>query len=244
MQRRWKNKRNMYTVVLATCKKHQSVWSNVPAFVNTVNQLENKLIEFAQTAEERLEDTTNITKKKDLMISNLHEKVYSVVRIIEAYALNEGLDQLAMEYSITKGSLIEGGAKLTINKFSNVVKKATELASDLEDFGLTAQFLQEFTQEVDDARKVILKPRIMIIKRKMLNRRLEELIGEIDVLVYKQLSSMLRILRFDHPAFYDEFMDARNIIDTRGPKRSTTSKVQVENESPPLQDGGDIANSA
>lgn len=244
MQRRWKNKRNMYSVVLFTCKKYQATWANLPAFENTVNQLENKLNEFAQIAEERLEDTTNITKNKDIMVNHLHEKVYSVVRIIEAYALNEGLDKLAMEYSITKGSLIEGGAKATINKFSNVLKKATELASDLEDFGCTPQFLQTFTQEVENTRKVILKPRIVIIKRKMLNRRLEQLIGEIDVLVYKQLSSMLRILQFDHPAFFDEFMDARNIIDTRGPRRSNASTLQVENESPPLQNGGDIANSA
>lgn len=233
----------MYSVVLFTCKKHQAIWSNVPAFVATVSELENKLAAFSQTAEERLLDTKSITKNKDKIIGNLHEKMYSVVRIIEAYALQEGLDKLAMEYNITKASLIEGGAKATINKFSNVVKKATELASNLEALGLTAQFLQAFTQEVSDAQIVIFKPRMAIIKRKMLNRKLEQLINEMDELIYKHLSSMLRILQFNHPMFYAEFMDARNIIDARGPKRSGASNAEVENESPPLQDGGGIDNS-
>lgn len=127
----------MYSVVLSTCKKHETVWSNIPAFVATVSELENKLVEFTQTAKERLLDTSNITKNKVNLIKNLHEKVYSVVRVIETYALQEGLENLALEYNITKASLIEGGAKATINKFSIVAQKATELAADLEALGLT-----------------------------------------------------------------------------------------------------------
>lgn len=243
MKQRWKNKRNMYSVVLTTCKKHQAVWSNVPEFVATVSELESKLAEFAQTSEERLQDTSSITKNKDKLIDNLHEKVYSVVRTIEAYALKEGLDELAMEYNITKASLIEGGAKVTINKFNNVVKKATKLASDLEPLGITSQFLQEFTQEVDDARKVILKPRLAIVKRKMLTKKLEELIDEMDEIVYKHLTGMVRIIQFEHPMFFAEFMEARNIIDLRGPRKNDGSNAEVENESPP-QDEGEIDDSA
>lgn len=222
----------MYAVVLNTCEKHQAIWANVPAFTAKVSELESKLEEFTQIAEERLQDTSNITKGKAKLISNLYEKVYGVVRIIEAYALQEGLDNLAMEYGITKTSLIEGGSKATVNRFSNVVKKATELAPDLEALGLTAQFLQDLTQQVEEAKNVISKPRMAIIKRKMLNKKLEELIDEMDEIVFKHLSGMVRILQFDHPMFYAEFMAARNIIDQKGPRRA--------NESPPLPEGDDL----
>lgn len=243
MKREFKNKRNMYAVVLNTCKKHQAIWSNIPAFVASVNALEVKLGEFTQTAEERLEDTTNITKAKAKLFGTLHEKVYGVVRIIEAYALKEDLDSLAMEYSISKTSLQEGGAKAAVNRFSNVVEKATELAEDLEDFGLTPQFLQEITQEVAEAKTVIFKPRLAIIKRKMLNRKLDQLIDEMDEIVYTHLSGMLRILKFEEPMFFAEFMEARNIIDLKGKRRVNGTDVPVD-ESPPQEDGNGIDNSA
>lgn len=242
MKREFKNKRNMYAVVLSTCKKHQAIWSNIPAFAASVNALEVKLGEFAQTAEERLQDTTNITKAKAKLFGTLHEKVYGLVRIIEAYALKEGLDSLAMEYSISKTSLQEGGAKAAVNRFSNVVEKATELAADLEDYGLTAQFLQEITQEVAEAKMMVFKPRMAIIKRKMLNRKLDQLIDEMDEIVFKHLSAMLRVLKFEEPSFFAEFMDARNIIDLKGKSRMNATKVQ-EDTSPTQMDGSAFTNS-
>lgn len=225
----------MYDVVLTTCNKHQTVWSNVPGFVASVSELENKLVEFTQIAEERLYDTSNITEAKTQLIASLHEKVYGVVRIIETYALKQGLTGLAREYSISKASLKEGGAKATVNRFSNVVKKATELAGDLEALGLTPQFLQDLTLQVEEAKEAISKPRLAIIQRKAQTRKLEELLDEMDEIVYKHLSGMIRIIQFDHPLFFAEFMDARNIIDSTGRKRGATP--DTTGESPPLPEG-------
>lgn len=225
----------MYTVVLTTCKDHQVIWSGVPAFAASVSELENKLAEFTQIAEKRLYDTSNITKAKTQLMDSLHEKVYGVVRIIEAYALKEGLDSLAREYNISKTSLVEGGAKITVNRFNNVVKKATELAADLEALGLTPQFLQELTLQVDEAKEVISKPRLAIIQRRLQSRKLEQLLDEMQEIVYKHLSAMLRILQFDHPMFFAEFMDARNIIDRKGRRRGSTP--DPAGESPPLAEG-------
>lgn len=228
----------MYTVVLSTCKKHQAVWSNVPAFVASVDALENKLGEFAQTAEERLQDISNVTKRKARLLENLHEKVYGVIRIIKSYALHEDLEHLATEYSISKTSLKLGGAKAEVNRYNNVVAKATELSADLEDFGLTPQLLQEITQDVEEAKIMIFKPRLAIIKRKMLTNKLDQLIDEMDEIVYTHLSGMLRILKFEHPMFFAEFMEARNIIDLKGKRRVNGTDVPVD-ESPPQEDGLD-----
>lgn len=234
----------MYAVVLSTCKKHQAIWSNVPAFSDSVNALENKLAEFTETAEERLQDISNVTKRKARLLKNLHEKMYGVVRIIQSYALHEDLKSLATEYSISKTSLKRGGAKVAVNRYSNVVEKATELAADLEDFGLTPQFLQEITQDVEEAKIAIFKPRLAIIKRKMLTSKLDQLIDEMDEIVYTHLSGMLRILKFDHPMFFAEFMEARNIIDLKGKRRTDASNPTVDNESPPQEDDNEINNSA
>ena len=228
----------MYTVVLSTCKKHQAIWSNVPAFAASVNALETKLGEFAQTAEERLQDISNVTKNKARMLEDLHEKMYGVIRIIKSYALQEDLEDLATEYSIAKSSLKLGGAKAEVNRYNNVVDKATELAADLEDFGLTPQFLQEITQDVEEAKMMIFKPRLAIIKRKMLTNKLDQLIDEMDEIVFTHLSGMLRILKFDHPMFFAEFMEARNIIDLKGKRRASGTDVPVD-ESPPQEDGFD-----
>jgi hypothetical protein len=71
---------------------------------------------------------------------------------------------------------------------------------------------------------------------------LSELVAEMDEIVYKHLSGMLRILKFDHPSFYAEFMDARNIIDLKGRGRVSGTDVEVD-ESPPLEGGGEITDS-
>ncbi len=47
----------MYTVVLQTCKSHEQIWENIPAFANAVANLTAKLDEFTTTAEKRLMDT-------------------------------------------------------------------------------------------------------------------------------------------------------------------------------------------
>jgi len=232
----------MYTVVLSTCKKHQAIWSNVPAFVASVDALENKLGEFAQAAEERLQDISNVTKRKARLLENLHEKMYGVIRIIKSYALHEGLEDLATEYSISKTSLKLGGAKAEVHRYNNVVAKATEFAADLEDFGLTPQLLQEITQDVEEAKIMIFKPRLAIIKRKMLTSKLDQLIDEMDEIVFTHLSGMLRILKFEHPSFFKEFMEARNIIDLKGKRRVSGTDVPVD-ESPPEEDGNAFTDS-
>lgn len=217
----------MYSIVLDTLKQHETVWDQIPEFVSAVNALETKLQEFTTTAEDRLIDTTKITQRKLDMIDLLHEKVYGVVKLIESYAIKQNLPQLALEYSIPKGSLVEGGAKASITRFTNVVKKATELSTDLEAYGLTPQLLQEITQEVEDTRKKIMEPRLAILQRKMLNKRLEQLIDQLDEIVYTHISGMMRLLQFDHADFYESFVNARMIIDVRG------SGSRSEDESPP-----------
>lgn len=210
----------MYTVVLQTCKSHEQIWENIPAFANAVANLTAKLDEFTTTAEKRLVDTTHITQKKLSMIDDLHEKVYSIVKLIRAYAASVDDEPLAMEYSINKRSLTEGGAKATINRFSNVVTKATEMISELEDFGLTPQFLQALTQDVEEAKMVIWEPRLKIIQRKAQTRKLEALIDEMDDIVFVQLTGMVELLQFEQPAFHAAFFDARNIIDLKGKRRT------------------------
>lgn len=222
----------MYTVVLKTCKEHTSIWENIPAFTNVVNDLETKLGLFSATAKKRLMDTKHITQKKIAMIDDLHDKVYVMVKLIRAYATSTDNKALASEYSLTKKSLIVGGAKATVNRFKNVVEKATELAPDLENFGLTPQFLQELTQEVEEAKVVIWEPRMQIIKRKAQTRKLKELIDELDDIVFVQLTGMVDLLQFDHPTFHAKFMDARNIIDHKGQRRNT-SNPSADTESPP-----------
>ncbi|MDX1652360.1 MAG: hypothetical protein R3277_07710 [Brumimicrobium sp.] len=228
-----KNKRNMYTVVLETCKENTSIWQNIPAFVSAVNDLEAKLQTFSATAEDRLMDTKHITKKKIALIHELHNKVYIMVKLIRAYAASTGNESLAFEYSLTKKSLLVGGAKATINRFNNVVKKANELAPDLEDFGLTQQFLQELTQKVEEAKIVIWEPRLKIIQRKALTRKLHELTDELDNIVYVRLTGMVDLLHYDHPVFHAKFMDARNIIDHKRRRSANTPDTSPDSESPP-----------
>jgi len=167
--------------------------------------------------------------------------VYVMVKLIRAYADAAEDKSLAKEYTLTKKSLIVGGAKASINRFHNVVQKATELASDLDSFGLTTQFLQELTQEVEEAKTVIWEPRMQIIKRKAQTRKLDELVDELDDIVYVQLTGMVDLLQFDHPSFHARFMDARNIIDHKGQRRADTSKTADDPESPPTPEIDDSA---
>ena len=240
MENSKKNKRNMYSVVLNTCKEYTSIWGNIPAFSDAVNELETKLQLFTATAEKRLMDNKHITHKKVELMNQLHEKVYVMVKLIRAYADAAEDKSLAKEYALTKKSLILGGAKASVNRFHNVVQKATELASDLESFGLTTQFLQELTQEVEEAKTVIWEPRMQIIKRKAQTRKLDELVDELDDIVYVQLTGMVDLLQFDHPSFHAKFMDARNIIDHKGQRRNT-SNPSMDSESPPTPEIDDSA---
>ena len=224
MRQKWKNKRDMFAIVLNTLKQHESIWDQIPEFVSSVNALETKLTEFTNTAEDRLVDTTKVTERKMNLIDELHDKVYSVVGIIESYALKNNEEQLALEYSISKTSMIEGGAKATINRFSNVMKKATEIGTDLEGFGLTPQFLQDLIAEVDLAKQLIMAPRLAILQRKLMTKRLKQLLDEMNEIVYTHLTGIVKLLQYDHPQFSAAFMDARNVIDLKNGRK---------NESPP-----------
>lgn len=235
-----KNKRNMYNVVLETCKDHVEIWENIPEFEKGLTLLESKLDEFTATAKNRLLDTKHITKMKASLMAELYNKVYSVVKIIRAYALTVEDDKLLVEYSMTKESLIKGGAKATVSRYSNVMRKAEELAISLEGYGLTPQFLQELKQQVIEANDVIMEPRLRILKRKSQTRRLKELSEEIDTLIYIKLTAMVDLLQYNHPSFFDQFMDARNIIDLRA-RRANKSYASEEYESPPAPEIDDAA---
>jgi hypothetical protein len=192
---------------------YTEAWSPIPIMAPVKNQLDELLQRIQETDNTSQLSSTQITRKKEKLLSSLTKKIIIISGILKAYYTLEGDEAATENFHITKSDLVRAREADVEAKVTPLIKKVRENLEDLTNFGVTEAMINETETTLDDFTTLIGKPRTIRNKKFTKLKTLDELFDATNDLLRNTLDPLMLQFEHSHPEFYDEYTRARTIVD-------------------------------
>ena len=221
----------MFLAVQKTCNDNKSIWSDLPAIVNTFNKFENIISEVDVQRQIQEGVTLGVTESKH---KEEEEMIQITLRIAaNVYAYGSLIDDEELKNRVNYSPSTLRNARDTVLKdiCQSVHDAASEVVSELGDYGITPEVLENQQKEIDDFVEMIAKPRTAISTRATATSRLEDLFKEGNDLLRDQLDKLMVNYKTSEPVFYNMYKNARKVVNMgAGSKSEETESAEPETE--------------
>lgn len=230
MKNSQENKLAMYLVVDGVCEKYNDVWNALVPFKNAVEGFTGYCAQIQELAREQENGSEAATKKKAQSRFEAVEAAHEIISVLKAHAAISSNFQLQSKVDYTKSELLRGREVIAIERMQIVHDTASENAEALAAYGITAERITAFKEQIDEYRDLITAPREAIGSRKAATEELAETFTKADDVLNNQLDNLIVIYKATHPNFVSEYQNARNIIDRNNPANDESDEEENETE--------------
>ena len=206
------NKRSMFLSVHGICIDKKDLWIDLQAFVNTFEKFE-KIISEIDTQRQIQEGVTlGVTESKHKEEEEMTQITLTIAANVYAYASLVDDHELRNRVNYSPSTLRNARDTVLKDICQSVHDAASEVVSELEDYGVTPETLEKQQKEIDDFTEMLAKPRTAISARSTATARIEELIKEGDELLRDQLDKLMFNYKTRDPIFYNMYQSARKMV--------------------------------
>lgn len=216
-----KNLEDRFTMFLATrtsLDNHGAVWAALVPFSNAVTAFRAKIVSIEDEVAIQEMDLLGYAKDKALKKETMAEKALSVARQTFAFAEDTGDVVLREKMSHSRSTLMSPRDAVVAQKCQGIHTEATAVLAGLAPYGILAADLTELQTLIDDYEAVISAPRTAITVRKGSTEQIETLIQEGTLILTNRLDKMMDEFKLTSPGFYQEYFDARIVVNTGAKK--------------------------
>lgn len=216
-----KNLEDRFTMFLATrtaLDNHGAVWAALVPFNNAVTAFKAKITTVEEEVAIQEMDLLGYAKDKALKKEAMVEKALSVARQTFAFAEDTGDVVLREKMAQSRTGLMSLRDAVVAQKCQGIHTEATGVLASLAPYGIVAVDLTALQTVIDDYEAVISAPRTAITVRKGSTEQIETLIQEGTVILTNRLDKMMDEFKLTHPGFYQEYFDARIVVNTGAKK--------------------------
>jgi hypothetical protein len=210
----------MYEAVRSTLQKNESKWETIPVFVDLVLNFYTKVEEINELANTRSANKKWITEQKNALFTEVSNRTFALIGVLRTYAKVIQNTEMEREFTQRKGEFVSGNAKLRLNRINGVIAKVEAMSTELVDFGLSPELIDEVIDKRNQLTALLFEPRNIVVERKKKGKLIASLTREIDDIVHTQLFSLIRLMEKEQPAFAIEYAVSKTLVDLRG-KRQT-----------------------
>ncbi len=134
-----------------------------------------------------------------------------IAKAVRLYAENTNDSPLMEKAHLTYTSI--RGRDFAILQRCNTIKALTEeRIIPLADYGITRSILDNFRARIDAFESAIVRPRYIHAIRKACTADLKVLFRQVDHILKLKMDPMVMSLKNSHPQFYQDYLNARMII--------------------------------
>jgi hypothetical protein len=223
-----KNKINMYESVLVILKQHESDWSGVPIYVETVAEFEAALNELKNKAVVQNNITLGVAQNKKEQYKKLCESMEVIENALWVYATATNHYELAARHKISSSVVQKMGSVVRLIHLEKVMQDCEEHASELIAYGITASFIEEFVVKAEIYAITSNQPRLVTVTRKMLTSDLIERTLVLDRILRFKLDKLIVIFKTSAPEFGILYQNARLVMNYKGHHNTKTEKPPTE----------------
>ncbi|MDR1181787.1 MAG: hypothetical protein LBL13_07395 [Bacteroidales bacterium] len=229
MNDRQNAKITMYQTLYNTILEFAPVYKKVPAFAKAVEALLIKIQQLREVEKQQLNALSKgATQAKisveDILITSLLKLCSSLY----VYAFEINNQELVAKVNVNKSQLYRMEDNTLLVKANEILAKATEAATALEEYGVDAAEIADLAKCTADYEAVIVKPRTIIGEHKLHTTNLKQMFVETDSLVFDKLDKLINLFKVSDPDFYNSYKNARNIINLSPRKKKPETEENPE----------------
>ena len=221
MNNKFSSKVNMYDTVRNTFLQFETVVSGSPALMSSVSELNDSVETLKGLMNEQAHSLSWITKQKSELMQQTLEKMFAVNKVLIAYALASGNEELKDQIEGSKTRFFSGTMQEKMSRISHGIEIFEQHVPALLPYGVSITDLEDLIEKRDSLTEKISAPRTAIVNRKQKTRMIVEKITEIDRLLKDEIDAIMLILKPIDPLFYHTYKDARILI-TVGSRHRTS----------------------
>ena len=214
MKTRLINKLAAFLVLVSVCNKSQSVWTSFKAFKNLFQKFSVRVDTLSQLKLKQEADTTGLAEQKQHCREEACAAAAVVAGAVGAWAEDEGNFEVAAKVNYSYSDLLEGRDTATKDKCQTVHDVAEQIVDELEDEGVDEAVLDDLQAKIDNYKDCITKPRESIATNKTATKQIDSEFRAADRLLKKGMDGLSRKFKKSAPAFYQDYWNAREIVDT------------------------------
>ena len=212
MLKRLINKLAMYRVVQFHLNTNKSVWTSVPAMVETINDFESLLVEIETYKQQAQENNKGITQMKATQQALVIAHTYELSSLLYVVATKKNDAILAAKVDYTETDLLKKRDNKLVAICLSISEIATEHLDELIDYQVTADELILLKEEIKSFADNLTTGRVSVSERKAANEKMKALFVQVDALLKKQLDRIVVRYRTNEPEFYQIYQNARHIV--------------------------------
>ena len=156
------------------------------------------------------------TKDRNEVFTKTWNAAFIVAGLVRAYALANGLHDLAAKVRVKRYFFDRGRIRRRIELAQQIHDAAASVLPQLADYRVTAALLTDLQTKIDDANALFTTIRAAIANRKLATGSLEAALQSAYDLLKNEIDPLVESLREENPAGYQLYRSARMIIDRPG----------------------------
>ncbi len=219
MRKTQKDKMSMHYATQKACERQIDVVNEFLAFKEAFQEFCECLTEIEKRF--RFQDTTiiGITQDKLNIKSAMATTAVEIAGGIRFYATNTNNNALLQKVTITKKGIAYARDFVSTQRCLVLKSLIEEHLTQLAGYGVMPSHLESFATQIAAFEKISMIPRELRDQRKVTTYELNLLFKKTSYILKFKMDPMVMRLRSSHPQFYQDYFNARMIIDS-GNRRS------------------------
>jgi hypothetical protein len=220
------NKLRMYLAVQAALGTHEDVWETLPAFAAAKSEFDEQIGSIQSLVQVQLSKKGG-TIDKAYALNTLADAGFEVAAAVRAFASVAADLDLAAKMDYTRSKIVRGRDNQVLARCQNIHAEATATVASLADYGITAAKLTALKKKTDAFAGLQPKPRQEAATGSAATKALPELFALTDRLISERLDGLAFQFKDSEPAFYNEYLVARVVVDCPGGRASKEAKASA-----------------
>lgn len=215
MNKSIKNKIAMYKAVRTAIENHNAAWNSLSAFTPLYNEFIAQLSLLQTKAYEQALVTVGVSAIKEQKRETVADIAFSMASSITAFAVVNDKPELIAQVKISRWELLKTNKVRCLQLVDQVIEKSIEHLAGLSPYGIEQQNVDDLITLREELEGLLNAPRNAILERKFRTSQIEKIAKGIDHLLRNKLDKLVEVVRTSQPAFYEQFHNARAIIDLK-----------------------------
>jgi hypothetical protein len=228
MEKVQENKLSMYLTVQKVTNSNVEVWKDLPAFKNIFNEYEGVLSKIKAISLVQEKKITGAAKDKKEARNAAIEKCLTIIGAFHTYAVVSGNNKLADSVSYSADDLYRSRDTILASRLNIVHEIVREYIDDMAEYGVVQEDLDELAGLTEKYAATCEDPREAITNRARATKQLKDLIKNADTLLRTRLDKLIILFKSKQPDFWQQFKNARKIVNLGYRKRGEHSVEEGE----------------